>query len=185
MTGSSHHRSESSSSQSTESMASGSTSATPIDSLQPISSLQIIVHKLNGGNYLEWAQSMKLAIDGRGKLGHMTGETTRPTSTDPTLPQWRSDNSLIISWLLNSIDPLSGNHICLFPRPKRFGRLSVSATLTLRIHPRYSIWRHVCGNLSKVTVMLQYITILWCGFMAGIGSMLRWYMGEPCRLCTL
>lgn len=118
MTGSSHHRSESSSSQSTESMASGSTSATPIASLQPISSLQIIVHKLNGANYLEWAQSMKLAIDGRGKLGHLTGETTRPTSTDPTLSQWRSDNSLIISWLLNSMDPAIGKPYLFIPTAK-------------------------------------------------------------------
>ncbi|KAK2999277.1 hypothetical protein RJ639_023557 [Escallonia herrerae] len=35
-------------------------------------SFQLTSHKLTGKNYLEWAQSVKLAIDGRGKLGHLT-----------------------------------------------------------------------------------------------------------------
>jgi len=39
---------------------------------------QLTSHRLNGKNYLEWAQSVKLAIDGRGKLGHLTGETKKP-----------------------------------------------------------------------------------------------------------
>ena len=37
-------------------------------------SLQITVVRLNANNYLEWTQSVKLAIDGRGKLGYLTGE---------------------------------------------------------------------------------------------------------------
>lgn len=37
-------------------------------------SLQLTDHKLNGRNYLEWAQTVKLVIDGKGKLGHLTGE---------------------------------------------------------------------------------------------------------------
>jgi hypothetical protein len=39
--------------------------------------------KLNGHNYLEWAQSIKLAIDGRGKIGHLTGEISKPAAGDP------------------------------------------------------------------------------------------------------
>ena len=34
--------------------------------------LQITAHKLNGSNYLEWPQYIKLAIDSRGKLDHLT-----------------------------------------------------------------------------------------------------------------
>ena len=37
--------------------------------------MQITVHRLNCHNYLEWSQSVKLAIDDRGKLGFLTGET--------------------------------------------------------------------------------------------------------------
>ncbi|XP_074354956.1 uncharacterized protein LOC141693695 [Apium graveolens] len=38
---------------------------------------QLTSHKLNGHNYLEWAQRMKLAIGGRGKLGLLNGETIK------------------------------------------------------------------------------------------------------------
>ena len=47
-------------------------------------SLQITTHKLNGKNYLEWSQSVKLAIDGHEKLGYLTGETKKPAKTDAT-----------------------------------------------------------------------------------------------------
>ncbi|KAG6503627.1 hypothetical protein ZIOFF_035944 [Zingiber officinale] len=36
-------------------------------------SLQITLHKLNGKNYLEWSQTVRLAIDGKGKLGYLNG----------------------------------------------------------------------------------------------------------------
>ncbi|KAH9698541.1 protein kinase domain-containing protein [Citrus sinensis] len=37
-------------------------------------SLQITIHKLNGKNYFEWSQSVRLVIDGKGKLGYLNGE---------------------------------------------------------------------------------------------------------------
>ncbi|KAL3513667.1 hypothetical protein ACH5RR_026384 [Cinchona calisaya] len=46
-------------------------------------SFQLTSHKLDGRNYLEWAQSIKLAIDGRGKLGHPSGEVKKPEVGDP------------------------------------------------------------------------------------------------------
>ncbi|KAH0641070.1 hypothetical protein KY290_036685 [Solanum tuberosum] len=66
---------------------------------------QLTSHRLNGKNYLEWAQSVKLAIDGRGKLGHLTGETKKPGVGDPKMNSWRSENSLVIAWLINSMEP--------------------------------------------------------------------------------
>ncbi|XP_075515435.1 uncharacterized protein LOC142550082 [Primulina tabacum] len=67
-------------------------------------SIQITVHRLNGQNFLEWSQSVKLAVDGRGKLGYLTGETARPAETEPTFKTWRSENSLVMAWLLNSME---------------------------------------------------------------------------------
>ncbi|KAK3036194.1 hypothetical protein RJ639_030264 [Escallonia herrerae] len=68
-------------------------------------SLQLTSHKLTGKNYLEWAQSVKLAIDGRGKLGHLTGDVRQPAAGDPSLSAWRFENSLIMAWLINSMEP--------------------------------------------------------------------------------
>ena len=45
-------------------------------------SFHLTIHKLNGKNYVEWAQSVKLVIDGKGKLGHLTGEVTKPAVGD-------------------------------------------------------------------------------------------------------
>ncbi|XP_059284069.1 uncharacterized protein LOC132037556 [Lycium ferocissimum] len=71
-------------------------------------SFQLTSHKLNGKNYLEWAQSVRLAIDGRGKLGHLTGETKKPKPGDPKMNAWRSENSMVIAWLLNSMEAAIG-----------------------------------------------------------------------------
>ena len=71
-------------------------------------SLQIVAHKLNGSNYLEWAQSIKLAIDGKGKLSHLTREIKQPTAGDPNLKRWHLENPLIIAWLINSMEPAVG-----------------------------------------------------------------------------
>ena len=46
------------------------------------SPLHLTVEKLKGKNYREWAQAIKLVIDGKEKLGFLTGETWRPPPTD-------------------------------------------------------------------------------------------------------
>ena len=50
----------------TESDMTSSTTLSPATSVESYanSSLQILVHKLNGKNYLEWSQSVKLVVDG-------------------------------------------------------------------------------------------------------------------------
>ena len=70
--------------------------------------LYLTVTKLNGHNYLEWAQPVKLAIDGRGKIGHLTGEISKPTASDPNQKKWQSENSLMIAWLIDSMEPTIG-----------------------------------------------------------------------------
>ena len=86
-------------------------------------SLNITIHKLNGSNHLEWAQSVKLAIDGKGKLDHLTGEIKQPAAGDPHLKRWRSDNSRIIAWLINSMEPAVGKSHKFFPQLKMCGTL--------------------------------------------------------------
>ncbi|ONK63126.1 uncharacterized protein A4U43_C07F11680 [Asparagus officinalis] len=52
-------------------------------------------HKLNGKTYLEWAQTVKLVIDEKGKLGHLTSEVKKPADDDPNLRIWRLANSMV------------------------------------------------------------------------------------------
>lgn len=68
--------------------------------------LQLTLEKLDGKNFREWAQSVKLVIDGKGKLGYLTGDTKKPASTDVVrLQRWKSENSLVTAWLVNSMVP--------------------------------------------------------------------------------
>jgi osmotically-inducible protein OsmY len=68
------------------------------------SSFQLSVEKLNGRNYREWAQSIKLVVEGKGRIGYLTGDAKQPA--DPALLQkWKAENSLVMSWLVNSMVP--------------------------------------------------------------------------------
>ncbi|RVW27396.1 hypothetical protein CK203_041006 [Vitis vinifera] len=73
------------------------------------SPLHLAIEKLNGKNCKEWAQAIKLIIDGKGKLGFLTGETQRPSPTDAVASQkWQSENSFITSCSINSMKPAIG-----------------------------------------------------------------------------
>ena len=50
----------------------------PISNLDSLQSYSITSHKLNGGNYMEWSQSVKLYVQGKGKFGYLTGATAKP-----------------------------------------------------------------------------------------------------------
>lgn len=80
-----------------------------------LSHLQITNHRLNGKNYLTWAQSVKLVIVGKGKWGYLTGETPIPNRSDPGFLVWSSENSTIISWLINSMEPAIGKPFLFIP----------------------------------------------------------------------
>ncbi|KAK5802336.1 hypothetical protein PVK06_029924 [Gossypium arboreum] len=81
-------------------------------------SFQLTSHKLNGKNYLEWPQSVKLAIDGRDRLGHISEEVEQPRVGDPKISKWRSENSMIIAWLINSMEASVGKPFLFLPTAK-------------------------------------------------------------------
>lgn len=82
-------------------------------------SLQLTPHKLNGKKkYLERAQFVKLAIDGRGKLGCLTGDMKKPEEDDKRLGIWQFENFMIIAGLLNSMEPSIGKPYLFLPTTK-------------------------------------------------------------------
>ena len=62
-----------------------------------------VSYKLDDKNYLQWVQLVQTFLKGRGKLGHLTASP--PTTTDPAFPAWDIENSLIMSWLWNAMQP--------------------------------------------------------------------------------
>jgi len=62
-------------------------------------------------NYLQWAQLVRATLKGRKKLTHLEGNP--PAKTDSKYEDWNDEDSLIMTWLWNSMTPeISRN--CMF-----------------------------------------------------------------------
>lgn len=81
-------------------------------------SILITSHKLNGQNYLQWSQSVLMFISGKGKDEYLTGEIEIPEKGDPKYRLWKSDNNMIMSWLINSMNNDIGENFLLYGTAK-------------------------------------------------------------------
>ncbi|GAV58400.1 UBN2_3 domain-containing protein [Cephalotus follicularis] len=79
------------------------------------SSLQITSHKRNGNFFLRWSQSVLLVIQGKGKIEYITGKVQQPDVNDPIYENWELNNSIVMTWLINSME-LHISHTYLFLR---------------------------------------------------------------------
>ena len=60
---------------------------------------------LNEFNYIPWSRAVTLALGGRSKLGYINGNIEPPVSTSPTYDAWLCNDQLVMSWVLNSMEP--------------------------------------------------------------------------------
>ncbi|KAI5342787.1 hypothetical protein L3X38_010663 [Prunus dulcis] len=60
--------------------------------------------KFDGTNYALWSQVVELYISSKDKLGYINGDLPQPPSTAPTFPRWRTENSIVKGWLINSLE---------------------------------------------------------------------------------
>ena len=80
--------------------------------------VQITNIKLNGDNFLRWSQSVRMYIRGRGKIGYLTGEKKAPAKEDSACTTWDAENSMVMTWLVNSMEEdISSNYMC-YPTAK-------------------------------------------------------------------
>ncbi|CAJ2662733.1 unnamed protein product [Trifolium pratense] len=82
------------------------------------SSLKVDIPKMNGNNYNQWAQTVRLVLDGKGRLGFLTGAFAEPAQGDPLHQQWKSENSMIIAWLVSTMEPGIGKPYMFLPSAK-------------------------------------------------------------------
>ncbi|XP_073148285.1 uncharacterized protein [Henckelia pumila] len=80
---------------------------TPTGELQNIHS----AYRLNGKNYLKWSQLVRTFLKGKGKLSHLLG--TGPKEEDPRFQAWDEQDSMVMSWLWNSM-LLEISDTCMF-----------------------------------------------------------------------
>ena len=66
---------------------------------------QLVGVKLTGLNFQKWSRSVKIALRTKGKLGFIDGSCARPSQDTSKLEQWIKCDSMVVSWLLNSMVP--------------------------------------------------------------------------------
>ncbi|KAJ1386696.1 Gag-polypeptide of LTR copia-type [Sesbania bispinosa] len=72
-------------------------STTGIPSLTETNILPITSYKLNGQNYIQWARSLCIFLQGKGKEDYITDNAKEPEKEDPTHQKWKLENSLVMS----------------------------------------------------------------------------------------
>ena len=61
--------------------------------------------QLKGDNYDEWARSFRTALRARKKFGFIDGTITQPNEESTDWEDWWTINSLLVSWIRNTIEP--------------------------------------------------------------------------------
>ena len=69
--------------------------------------LVLVSQQLTGDNYPSWTRAMIIALSVKNKLGFIDGSISRPDGTDSNLlSSWTRNNSIVISWILNSVSSI-------------------------------------------------------------------------------
>ncbi|KAK8945060.1 hypothetical protein KSP39_PZI008420 [Platanthera zijinensis] len=67
--------------------------------------LSITQVQLKGENYDEWASSIRTALRARKKFGFVDGTIKKPDKESGDIEDWWMINSLLVSWIRNTIEP--------------------------------------------------------------------------------
>ena len=60
--------------------------------------------QLKGDNYDEWSRSFRTALRARKKFGFIDGTIKKPGDNDKDIEDWWTINSLLVSWMRNTIE---------------------------------------------------------------------------------
>ncbi|XP_076919097.1 uncharacterized protein LOC143579772 [Bidens hawaiensis] len=76
--------------------------------------------KLNSQNYDLWARMIRVAIEGKSKklLNHLSGCPAPPEPSDEKYEQWEQDDLVVVSWLIQNIEPALASNLTEFPTAK-------------------------------------------------------------------
>ncbi|KAF7152343.1 hypothetical protein RHSIM_Rhsim01G0110400 [Rhododendron simsii] len=78
----------------------------------------ILVPKvLDGTNYAMWRRSMMVSLSAKNKLGFIKGTIPTPSASDPKYSLWQRCNDMVLSWVLNSLNPELANSVLYVETP--------------------------------------------------------------------
>lgn len=80
--------------------------------------LKITTVPLNDNNYTVWVKSASLFLCGKSKFGYVTGKIERPKVTDPAYDAWETNDKIVMSWILNSMELAIAEGVLFFDSAK-------------------------------------------------------------------
>lgn len=83
--------------------------------------------RLRGENYDEWAGDIQTALEARRKFVFLDGTINTPSSPC-TQMDWNTIHAMLISWLMNTIEPEVKSTLSKYKDARLFGRLSRCAS---------------------------------------------------------
>ena len=112
--------------------------------------------KLDSSNYGLWFQVVEMYILGKDKLGYINGDYPQLSETDPSFRKWRTENSMVKGWLINSMDHSLVVNFISYPTAKQvwdsaattyFDGTDTSQVYELRC--RVSRMKQASGSIKK------------------------------------
>ena len=61
--------------------------------------------QLRENNYDEWARALRTPLRAKKKFSFIDGTVTKPEDDSDDLEDWWTVNSMLVSWILNTIEP--------------------------------------------------------------------------------
>ncbi|KAJ8771285.1 hypothetical protein K2173_026462 [Erythroxylum novogranatense] len=112
----------------------------------------LVTTLFNGNNYFTWSKSMTIALCAKDKLSFVDGTCTQPAEDTTLLTRWRRANSMVKSWILNSMTKELSDAFLSFPTARalweelkeRFGE--VNGPMLYQIEREISSFKQ--GNLT-------------------------------------
>lgn len=80
--------------------------------------LLVTGHKLNGQDYLQWSQSVMMFICRKEKDDYFTKVAAPPSKDDQKYKMWKSENNMVMSWLINLMTKEIGENFLLYGNTK-------------------------------------------------------------------
>ncbi|RVX14822.1 hypothetical protein CK203_012054 [Vitis vinifera] len=66
-----------------------------------------------------WSRLVLMVVRGKGKLDYLDGTIKKPSTDDPSYPSWEAQNSMVMAWLIHSMEDNIADTYILFPTAKR------------------------------------------------------------------
>nr|KYP37855.1 hypothetical protein KK1_040937 [Cajanus cajan] len=74
----------------------------------------IVTPALSANNFQSRSRSIRIALISNNKMGFLNGSIPKPAFTDPLYPHRERCNTLLMSWLLNSLSPSIAQSVIFF-----------------------------------------------------------------------